>query len=52
MSAEDLYQAIKQALLIFGLKWSEKDKVRVLIFANGVHFTYKNESYIYLAEGK
>lgn len=44
MNAEDLYNDIKEALDFFGLRFSEMNKMKVLLENNAVHFIYQNKS--------
>ena len=44
MTAECLYQNIKQALDFFDLSWGEKDKITVKAKENAIEFSYEDRS--------
>jgi hypothetical protein len=48
VNAEELYQAMKEALEAFGLKWNEKEKMKVTIISTlKVSFEYNGRAWGY-----
>lgn len=44
MTADDLYEELKEALKYLGLRFHERDQVKVTIVDNELVFTYRGKS--------